>query len=151
CAEVAQLANVRPDDIDPWTPFAAFGIDSRSGVALIAALEDRFATKELSPTALWQYPTVAALSDFIAGRKAPRTAASPHPAVSAYEPIAVIGIGCRMPGASGPKELWDLLRSGADAITTDSRLPGVQAGFLEDVEAFDNELFGISASEAEAM
>ena len=33
------------------------------------------------------------------------------------EPIAIIGMGCRLPGAANPGELWQLLRSGGDAIT----------------------------------
>nr|WP_262928363.1 type I polyketide synthase [Streptomyces sp. CBMA29] len=33
------------------------------------------------------------------------------------EPIAVIGVSCRLPGADGPTAFWDLLRSGADAVT----------------------------------
>ena len=30
--------------------------------------------------------------------------------------IALIGLGCRFPGADGPEEFWRLLRSGAEAI-----------------------------------
>lgn len=32
------------------------------------------------------------------------------------EPIAIIGIGCRFPGAKDPESFWQLLRSGVDAI-----------------------------------
>ena len=32
------------------------------------------------------------------------------------EPIAIIGIGCRFPGANGPAEFWRLLRDGVDAV-----------------------------------
>ena len=32
------------------------------------------------------------------------------------ESIAVVGIGCRFPGASGPRAFWQLLRQGVDAI-----------------------------------
>ena len=34
----------------------------------------------------------------------------------ASEPIAVIGLGCRLPGAPSPDAFWDLLRNGTDAI-----------------------------------
>lgn len=34
-----------------------------------------------------------------------------------FEHIAVIGIGCRFPGASDPEAFWNLLRDGVDAIT----------------------------------
>lgn len=33
------------------------------------------------------------------------------------EPIAIIGIGCRLPGANGAQAFWALLRDGVDAIT----------------------------------
>ena len=34
-----------------------------------------------------------------------------------YEPIAVIGLGCRLPGgANSPERLWELLQNGEDAI-----------------------------------
>ena len=37
---------------------------------------------------------------------------------SRNEPIAVIGLGCRIPGgADSPDKFWDLLRNGRDAIT----------------------------------
>jgi hypothetical protein len=33
------------------------------------------------------------------------------------EPIAIVGIGCRLPGgANDPESFWDLLRNGMDAI-----------------------------------
>src|SRR5580704_16451922 len=35
---------------------------------------------------------------------------------AAREPIAVIGLGCRFPGADGPDALWALLRDGRDAV-----------------------------------
>ena len=31
-------------------------------------------------------------------------------------PIAIVGIGCRFPGARGPRELWRLLREGRNAV-----------------------------------
>ena len=33
------------------------------------------------------------------------------------EPIAVVGLGCRFPGATDVEEYWDLLASGRDVIT----------------------------------
>ncbi len=32
------------------------------------------------------------------------------------EAIAIIGIGCRFPGAKDPEAFWNLLRDGVDAI-----------------------------------
>src|SRR3546814_6694315 len=36
----------------------------------------------------------------------------------AREPVAVIGIGCRMPGGiDGPEAFWDMLEAGTDAVS----------------------------------
>ncbi len=82
------------------------------------------------------------------------------------EPIAIVGMGCRLPGgAAGPEGLWDLLVSGTDAISgfpTDRgwQDPGAQepvtgyaqvGGFVPDAPDFDAAFFGISPREALAM
>ena len=88
---------------------------------------------------------------------------------SRNEPIAIIGMGCRFPGADGPVEFWKLLREGRDAIAEvpesrwkiddyydpDPDAPGKMStrwgGFLDGVDRFDPEFFGISPREAVSM
>jgi acyl transferase domain-containing protein/SAM-dependent methyltransferase/acyl carrier protein len=89
---------------------------------------------------------------------------------AAREPIAVIGIGCRVPGADNPQALWELLSDGRDAVgpiprerfdieqfyDPDTEVPGRiavrEAGFLQGgVDGFDTGLFGISPREARGM
>lgn len=85
------------------------------------------------------------------------------------ESIAIIGLGCRVPGASSPEAFWQLVRDRIDAIreVPESRWsrrdlydptpqsPGkmntVWAGMLEEVGHFDHEFFGISPREAAHM
>lgn len=85
------------------------------------------------------------------------------------DPVAVIGMGCRLPGASNPDEYWQLLLDGVDAIDEvpasrwdveefydpDPDAPGKMvtrfAGMLDDVASFEPELFGISPREAKSM
>jgi acyl transferase domain-containing protein len=89
---------------------------------------------------------------------------------AAREPVAIIGTGLRFPGGVRDSEgLWDLLRSGRDAISEiprdrwdvdafhddDADAPGKMftrhGGFVGDVDRFDAEFFGISPREAESM
>ncbi|MFG2580111.1 polyketide synthase [Streptomyces solisilvae] len=74
--------------------------------------------------------------------------------------IAVIGMACRVPGASTPDELRQLLRNGESAITRipadryadELRDAGIRfGGFVETAAEFDPEFFGISPREALAM
>ncbi|AOY84949.1 type I polyketide synthase [Moorena producens JHB] len=86
---------------------------------------------------------------------------------SQREPIAIIGMGCRFPGgASTPEAFWDILQNGVDAITEvpqdrwrlddyydpDPDSPGKvytrYGGFLNKLQEFDSNFFGISPKEA---
>ncbi|WP_306338454.1 type I polyketide synthase, partial [Streptomyces sp. KL118A] len=77
--------------------------------------------------------------------------------------MAVIGIACRLPGASGPGEFWRLLSSGAHAVTsvpadrwvrpadTENSSALEHGAFLDRPDLFDADFFGISPREAAAM
>lgn len=84
--------------------------------------------------------------------------------------IAIIGIGCRLPGGvHGPASFWQLLQNGVDAITEippdrwsiqkffdpDQQKPGHTyakwGGFIDKIDQFDAQFFGISPREAAVM
>ncbi|WP_309234554.1 type I polyketide synthase [Nocardia sp. XZ_19_385] len=85
------------------------------------------------------------------------------------EPIAIIGMAARLPGAASVEALWDLLRNERNAIAevpaerfavddyydaapaTPGRMMSRYGGFLDGIEEFDAEFFGISPREAECM
>ncbi len=78
------------------------------------------------------------------------------------EPVAVVGLACRLPGAPGPAAFWRLLTEGRHAIDEPParRRPGLAVapgqrgplgGYLDQVDAFDPAFFGISPREAVAM
>ncbi|MBI3897895.1 MAG: sulfotransferase [Gammaproteobacteria bacterium] len=86
---------------------------------------------------------------------------------AANEPIAIVGIACRFPGgANDPASYWKLLCDKREAISNvpgdrwdadafydpNPQAPGKmntrRGGFLEQVDLFDNEFFGVSEREA---
>lgn len=85
------------------------------------------------------------------------------------EPIAIIGVGCRFPGAKNPEAFWQLLCNGVDAITevpadrwdvnalydpnpgSRGKMNTRWGGFLEQVDQFDSPFFGIAPREAVYM
>ncbi|MBY8858934.1 SDR family NAD(P)-dependent oxidoreductase [Nocardia sp. CA2R105] len=68
-------------------------------------------------------------------------------------PVAIIGIGCRVPGAHGVGEFWRLLREGRDGTTAPprDRAGTRRGGYLRGLDAFDNDWFAISEREAAVL
>ncbi|WP_440070304.1 type I polyketide synthase [Streptosporangium sp. OZ121] len=161
-AERTGLAGVDADRL-----FIDCGVGSADAVALAAELEARLGVP-LPTTVFYDHPTPRALAAYLTASapSAPSASSARRSGreVAGYspEPVAIVGIGCRLPGADGPGGLWRLLADGADAVGAVPgeraarhpgwREPGVgEGGFLPDVEAFDPAFFTVNAREAEAM
>ncbi|TDO69514.1 amino acid adenylation domain-containing protein [Kribbella sp. VKM Ac-2571] len=72
--------------------------------------------------------------------------------VGVVEPVAVVGLAGRFPGAEGVEQFWENLVGGVESLRRESG-DGVVAvsGVLEHVESFDAKFFGLSDREAELM
>jgi amino acid adenylation domain-containing protein len=168
-ARLAEPAGIAPAEVDTRKPFASFGLGSLQAVTIAGELEE-WLGRALSPTLLYEYPTIEALSRHLADEHDPTAVhtASIEVSPARKEPIAVIGIGCRFPGASGPEAFWKLLSDGVDAVgevppdrwdvdehyDPDPSAPGKttsrSGGFLDRVDLFDADFFGVAPREAVA-
>ncbi len=165
-AYLAKRLELDGQTLDVNEPFRNYGLDSARALGLMAELSTLLGRK-LSPTLIWNYPNISSLAQHLAG--APKEPAHQEQAPvqpSEAEPIAIIGMACRFPGASSANEFWKLLFEGRDAITeapssrfdvpalydSDPDAPGKMvtrwAGFLDQVEQFDPQFFSISPREA---
>ncbi|WP_158847879.1 type I polyketide synthase [Saccharothrix deserti] len=159
-ANIAETVGLPPEDLDVDRPLVELGLSSRDAVVLAGALGE-VTGLDLPVSALWQHPTVAQLARHLSDRTEGGARGEPEPGRTATdEAIAVIGLGCRLPGGvHGPDEFWSLLRDGRDAVRAaplerwDAMPDGAPrwGGFLDDITGFDAEFFGIAPHEAASM
>ncbi len=107
-------------------------------------------------------PSMSAARLALASKRA-RTDAAESLYLLSAEPIAIIGIGCRFPGrADSPAKYWELLKAGRSGIREipEGRWPSESkalpkhlrmGGYLDQVDLFDPEFFGIAPKEAHSI
>ncbi|MEU6672280.1 SDR family NAD(P)-dependent oxidoreductase [Streptomyces sp. NPDC046727] len=170
------LGHAGPEKVKAEKAFKDAGFDSLTAVQLRNRLRE--ATRlSLPATLVYDYPTPLALARFLRdeldGVSGNVTGAAAPAVVVADpdEPIAIVGMACRLPGGvNSPEELWQLVVQGRDAVSgfpadrgwdvddlfdTDPENIGTsyvdQGGFLHEAGLFDAGFFGISPREALAM
>lgn len=166
---IAVRKDLSPESIQSDRAFAEYGLDSVDLVAMISALEE-YSGCTLASWLAWEFPTIEQLSEQVQKQNnSPQTESGLE-----YEPIAVIGMDCCIPGPGGQDlvgidAFWSSLQQHDDSFgpIPESRWsqdeyydekpqqPGkmyVQQGsFLQNVKNFDNNFFNISPKEAEYL
>jgi len=177
---IAQKLGIAAEEIDPRDTLARYGVDSALAAELIDELE-RWLNLRLDTTISYDHPTIVSLSRALASMAsrgasgAPATVSSLRPTVPVpaggrgVEPIAIVGMSCRFPGAPSLDAFWELLLEGKDAITevprerwdaealyakepgTPGKMCSKWGGFIDEIDRFDAAFFGISPHEAARM
>jgi len=169
-SKLSDLLGIEPHEMDVREPFASYGLGSTELVSLSGELAEWLGRK-LPAELAYECPTIEALARRLADSSGPSQPTTEVDRVQEAnaEAIAIIGIGCRFPGAKDARAFWNLLRNGVDAIREvpverfnlhdffdpDPAVPGKMAtrwgGFIEQVDQFDAYFFGISPREAARM
>src|SRR5437660_3988478 len=194
-ARISQLLGVGAQQIDIETPLSHYGLDSIVAFEIMGDLEE-WLQRSLPESLLWDEPDIKALTHYLSGsetlkdvdnvlvQKVATVEQTPSPPnmgadisplktvrdLSAFshsvEPVAIVGLGCRLPGANTPEAFWQVLRDGVETLIevpsdrwdTESLYhldPAVadkkacyKGGFLEGIDFFDPHFFRISPREA---
>ncbi|HWN36455.1 MAG TPA: type I polyketide synthase, partial [Pseudonocardia sp.] len=169
CAEAALvLGHPSPDAVGADRPFKDVGFDSLTAVELRNRLTGRGGLS-LPATLVFDYPTPRAVAEHLRGELLGEQTGALIPVQTTAmsdEPIAIVGMSCRLPGGAVTLEdFWTLLATGTDAIsgfpvdrgwdafgsTGGSAGSFVPVGGFVHAGDFDAAFFGISPREALAM
>ncbi len=165
---------------EPTVGFFDLGMDSLMAVELRNRLNRAFAEAyTASNTVVFDYPDITTLARHLAlelgdvvDGEVPTLQAEPEPKRQAVlrneeEAIAITGMACRFPGAPDLATFWRQLEAGADAVTDGRQDAGPwkgvvgdpaaeeamyrYGGFVEGLDRFDANFFGIRPIEARMM
>ena len=164
----------------PDIAFSDLGMDSLMAAGLRQRLNAALPRQVVSITAVFEFPDVDRLVDhlltelFPGGQPAVPSPAAPPPrepaavpermvtdsaaAVAGREPIAVVGMACRLPGGPDLAAFWRFLREGGDAVTegrpdgpADDGAARRFGAYVSGIDAMDAAFFNVAPAEARYM
>ncbi|WP_275291340.1 type I polyketide synthase [Amycolatopsis sp. La24] len=156
-------------EIESSAQFSSLGFDSLTAIELRNGLTAATGQR-LPATLIFDYPTPTSLAAHLLAELA-GTAVEINTVSTkdnSDEPIAIVGMACRLPGGvTSPEQLWELVAEGREAIgdfpadrgwdvdgllDPTGRRPGTtyvaRGGFVYDAGDFDPTFFGVSPKEA---
>jgi acyl transferase domain-containing protein/SAM-dependent methyltransferase/acyl carrier protein len=166
--QVANHANLSMKNIDVKEPFVNYGIDSAIALLIATHLEE-FIGHSIPSTVMWEYPNIYELSKYLGNERTEKYSSNITPENKGEEPVAIVGMACRFPGANNLEEYWELLSNGMDAITEvpsdrfnveeyydsegmdSGKMFNKYGGFIQDIDKFDYRRFGFTPREAAYM
>ncbi|HUB57786.1 MAG TPA: SDR family NAD(P)-dependent oxidoreductase, partial [Mycobacterium sp.] len=168
---VADVTRVDPSEIREDAGFFDLGMDSLMAVELRQRIEHGVG-KQIPATLAMDHPRLSDAVDYLLTDVLALSEAKSGPALATAvtartdEPIAIVAVSCRFPGAPNPEAFWEVLSGGVDAIRevpedrfdidefydpdpdTAGKTYTRFGGFLDGIDGFDPEFFGISPREA---
>lgn len=164
---IAHTLKISPESIDVTVPFDTFGLNSAQIIGLTGELAI-FTGLPVNPALVYTYPDIISLSAYLADphKNARESSLLDEPGTSrpeGEEPIAIIGMACRLPGAADLDQYWELLSTGTSGIVPINKQRAAlfdrdkgksetgSLGLLDDIDLFDADFFGVSPLEAHQM
>ena len=157
---VLGVSDLHVDDM-----FFEVGGSSLAAIQIQSELEALIG-RTISMAELFDTPTIRTMAAYFGDAVEPDAspAVNARSARSWGSDIAVIGIGCRFPGANGPAQFWDVLENCRETITRFAAEDAIEAGvaesaahhpdqvnaapILEDIEGCDLDFWKFSEREA---
>ena len=169
---VADAVGEPVTSIDPDASLVSLGLTSRDAIILSGELSTKLG-RTIDPTIAYEYPTIASLVTALVAAPAStqsRVEARPTAAAGqAAHDIAIIGMSGRLPqGVTSLDDIWKVFYNGRNLVTEkpenrwdeyagDEIMQAKMAevnlagGYMEDIDVFDAEFFGLSPVEAANM
>lgn len=163
CADILRAETVGIND-----SFFEMGASSLQLTQVIERIEQELG-KRIEVADIFDYPTIAKLAEHLQKGEnvcVPKKTSS----AGSVEPVAIIGICCRLPGAETLDEFWDNVEKGRDCISEygssrkeDARRFAnalkwegyedkfIEGGYLDEIDKFDYSFFRLTPKEASLL